>query len=559
MFEEKQFRPLEADIARDMGQSGRDEDTGAEVVGLDFEVGADGYCKTIYSSGDPPYVINSSADVLDWLAKEDPRYLFVAKADWLGPLLKWFGDCVVKEYLRARMGYRMNFGSVHISYLPSGYASVLFGSKGRKKVRCLYPFYHMYGLPPEVDSDSIQYMADRIIKTLRRYDMPFGGLKSPGGILQSYLTRSGMKGVSVGRIPEGALNMAANCYHTMWVVAVVLGYVNKAWDYDISSAFPYHTSQLVACDPVFGRWFQSSLYQKDAAYGFCKCIIELHAPITPMLFRLRCEYLGFGKRDIKQANWVGKYSGWLTKREIDFIRRNGIGKVEIEDAWWFVASSEFHPFEYSMKEFFGARAEARSIGDKYGQNLCKLVGLTAQGKAMSSFPLFGKLVGGYMRNPIYAADITSATRVQLGEFCLDNWEHLLHVTVDGAVLDAPVDVPGGVGQFRTDSPEAGEECVVARDGQYWMPSRKSVFQKDTLVEFAEQGKYPDKRVLGRYSLGEVASNKCDFSFLGQMRGAIPMIEVAGGEGWLQRNFPEKPSVCSDLLTKQYISFPRSVK
>jgi len=110
-----------------------------------------------------------------------------------------------------------------------------------------------------------------------------------------------------------------------------------------------------------------------------------------------------------------------------------------------------------------------------------------------------------------------------------------------------------------ESSAEGEECVIAGDGQYWLPSRKSVFQKSTLVQFASSSSYPNPVALGRHTLGEAASDMIDFESVGREKTKMPMIKIEAHLHYLQRYFADKPKIANDFLTKQYMSVPRVIK
>ncbi len=553
MLEEVVREPLEADIDHAVGYSGfrfsKSEPT--EVVGLDFGLDSEGYCRSIYSSADPVYGVSSAEDVYAWFVNKDERSLFVVDSDWLGPLLKWFGKEALVQFSKLKEGYPMRFGRCRINYLPSnGYVNILEGKYRAKRVSCLKSYYHMYGLPPVMDAEGVKDLGQRVVNTLQKYQLPVE-TRSPGAVLQSCIVGDGVRPVAVGRVPKEALDMASNSYHTNLVVAVAGGRFPKSYDYDLDSAYPSRTAELVSCDPAFGSWFASSTYQKDAFYGFCRAMIRVSASMTPLLCRI-CSNLG----RVAQINSVGAWIGWFTKQEIDFVLEYLDAEISIERGWWFVPDKDVRPYRGSMLRLYDLRHRAKTTGDKFGSNLLKLVGVTAQGKFLSSFPSYGKMVGNYMRNPVYASYITSSVRCKIGKFILDNWGHVLHVAVDGVALDRSVDVLGTFGEFCLDSELAGEECIVAGDGQYWRHSRPSVFQKSTLEMYADEAAYPDMRKIGRFGMGQAVAGKCSLAQVGTAMPAIPEKHPNGDFTTALRNFNDKPSLCKDLLSKQFESEAR---
>lgn len=566
MHEEASFIPLESDISRYILHPGRLSTETYEVVGLDFEIDAKGYCRIIYSSGDAPFSINNVSDVELWLGKKDPRTFFVADNRWLDSLLKWFGSGTVEAYAKLHDGVPIRVGSVRINYQPpNGFAAIYSGRYKMREVRCLKPFYHMSGmLPTKMDCFSVETAAKRLVDSLVKYEVPGGKLKSVGSVFKAYVARSGIRCSSVGRVPKAVLDMASQCYHTNLIVAVQAGRFKAAWDYDISGAYSYHCSNLLSCDPIFGDWIQSSTYHPNAFYGFVYGEISCRAFIAPLLFRRYCAWATSSGRRIDQRNLVGSWLGFATKDDIDFLRRWGVGDVKIISGWWFLPRKEFRPFEGVLTDFFDARRKAREAGDRFSSNQLKLDALSSQGCFLSSYMSYEKRVGGYMRNPVYASKIVAATRCQVGDLCMTAPEHLIHIAVDGAAFDKKLEgivTEAEEGQFRLDSLEGGEEMIVAGDGEYWRASRPSVFQKATLVEYAGEDFYPDLvRWSPRYSYGEAVVENITFEQIGTAKTRVGEVKPGVLLGHrAQRLFGDLPRCNNDLLKYQYVSLPRRIK
>jgi len=526
-----------------------------EVLGLAFER-RDGYVTLLSQSDGHDFDITSSNDVLNWLSQPDDRFIFIRGGQHeIDSLLKWFGPAPFMseegEFL-PKYGFAVKVGDLKLRVLQN----CLFAYKGKRRVKTIYslqPFYHMSDmLPEEVDSVVVKAFADRLINALYDHNIPFQNLVSPGSLFQSLLVELGLIRNSVTDIPREALRAAMNCYHTNWIAAFVLGYCSKAYDYDITSAYPSQAMSLLSCSPRVGRWIHSRTEQPEAAYGFTysHVYIEPSVDLSPLLFRRRTIWTGT-HRWSPQLNCWGEWLGYVTKEEIDLLRRTGIGKVEVLDGWWFVPEYEVYPFREAINKTLKFREAAR--GDKFLRNLYKLIGVASQGKLMSCYYVDGELVSSAIWNPVYATSITARNRIKVAEFCLSHLDHVLHVAVDGVLLNAKVPFRGTVGDM---SLSYEGESIVASDGEYYLPGRRpGSYLPEVLSSFSDADGYP-RVARGWYSLLE-----------GVETGRFDLVGLPRSFGWSKlsdlqhavRHFPVLPKKCKDLLDKTFVSLFRSIE
>lgn len=550
MLREALWRPSESDIQGSTHYQGDSLDLDKPVVGLALERDLSGYPRRILSSDDPPYIINGSSDVQDWLSTSDPRLLFTSDKCFLDSLIKWWGDAGLSGLDESgAWGLFFHLDKCIIRCGLEGDAFATYHRHTIKKVHSVIPFYHMYHtFDGEEDCFEVKQYAERLIHTLKDRKIGTVNLHSAGGIMQASLSYIKFQESS---LPKEVLQYAANCYHTNWITAFQLGRFDKAYDYDISSAYPSRAMELQSCHPIYGSWKKSSLYQAEAEYGLCTAKLEMLST-SPILFR---SYSHFDKKYGARAGnveGIGKWEGFITKDEIDFIKEYELGKVTIQDGWWFFTHIEFHPFAKAMRDLFKMRAEANQAGDKFLANLAKVISVSLQGKFMSTFNQFGKLRSGYMRNPVYGAIITARTRIKDAEFALPHLDKLVGLVVDGCVLTDKVPLLGeGYGEMRLSSPPNGEECISVGDGEYWMPSRNSLFNPMMLEESYDKGSY--KRPLIHKRFSRYAD---DWDMVGKLNLSIPSISLARSVRFSHRKFLEAPKACRDLLTNHYASVPK---
>lgn len=98
-----------------------------------------------------------------------------------------------------------------------------------------------------------------------------------------------------------------------------------AYDYDIIASFPTVARDLI--DIRHCEWIKSNEYQANAVYGYCKGKITIHdwVTVSPIIYEAE---------DGSLLTPTGIWDTYLTKGEIDFVNKWGIGKFEIEEGWW---------------------------------------------------------------------------------------------------------------------------------------------------------------------------------------------------------------------------------
>jgi len=547
MFTEKEFVPHLPSIVPGSSNVGRNlfTDPTRPVVGLVFERDEEGYVRTIFSSDDPPYHIASLADADRWLAKEDERFLFIRGGDSaMDSLLKWYGG-PVSSYDGLRFTYYGSSGWLSVHTYRGGKHGQLV-----KHVRSLSPFYQRSLMLAEEDCRGVKAKAERLMHTLYKYDLPFTHLRSVGNIFQSLLLKRRIV-TDVRKIPYGALEMAQNCYHTNWHAAFYLGHFKESWDYDTVSAFPYQTAQLVSSSPTYGDWVQTVERVNGAAYGFMRAVIKVEpSHFHPVLTRIVSKLVGKGKM-VRYRNGWGNWVGYITMEEYDFLRNVG-ARVQVQDAWWFVPKVVVKPFEAPMGYLLGVRKLAKSRNDMFLYNLCKLIATTPQGKFISRRTDVGSL--GTLFNPVYAAAITARSRVALALFCLPHSKNVLHIAIDGALLNKYVEPQGlEAGMVRL---ENSGESIIATDMEYWMPNKPtSAYLKDSLERAGDGSEYVRALRPHYTTIAEAGSEA--FSRVGlrddrSRTGKLEKLEYA------QRLFFDLPTKCSDLLEHQYDSEMKQV-
>ena len=202
------------------------------------------------------------------------------------------------------------------------------------------------------------------------------------------------------------------------------------YDYDLSSAFPNIAKDLI--DTRDCSWVHDKAYIMGAIYGFVKCKVTIYdwVMVSPII------------KDTEEAliSPVGTWETYLTKGELDFIMKWGIGEFEILDGWWAFTTRKAlkKPLLIPMEKL---------LKYKQGSEIQKLLA-----KRMST-GIYGKLgeeraeeFGPYF-NPVWFAEISTQARLQVAEFLYshdigpgdnEGYKSLIAIGVDGVMLSKPV-------------------------------------------------------------------------------------------------------------------------
>jgi len=138
---------------------------------------------------------------------------------------------------------------------------------------------------------------------------------------------------------------------------------------------------------------------------------------------------------------IGTWETCLTKSELDFIMKWGIGEFKIKDGWWAITARK------AFKKPLLSPME-KLLRYKQGTPLQSLLA-----KRMST-GVYGKLgeertdeFGPYF-NPVWFATISTEARLQVADFLYthgigpednEGYKHLIHIGVDGIMLDEPIE------------------------------------------------------------------------------------------------------------------------
>ena len=196
-----------------------------------------------------------------------------------------------------------------------------------------------------------------------------------------------------------------------------------AYDYDISSAYPYQLA--TACiDTRLGTWIKTEKYEPDAYYGFCHGIVNITSDFSPIIY---------SKTNEMSYTPKGEWETYITKQEIDFIKKYNLGDFEIFDGWWFFPDKIVYPLKKIIEWLYAKKETSKGMERKIVKRIMSGIwGRTLQVD-------FGETAGEYF-NSVWGCEVEVGTRLEVARFILDNKlvDHVIHIAVDGVLVDKEV-------------------------------------------------------------------------------------------------------------------------
>lgn len=265
-------------------------------------------------------------------------------------------------------------------------------------------------------------------------------------------------------MPEQVGEWAYEACKGNWVEAFSRGHWDKAWDWDINSAYPYFAMNL----PSFSINDWTKDYDGDprANIGIYRCLVEMTASFHPVIYRRK------GKRDDEDRNYtpVGKWEEHLNLKMIRHIEKYNLGKVRILEGWClkYTTNNRIKPLAKAMTELYKEKDKENGIR----REVVKRIMSGIYGKMLEVRMFTEEPFGPYF-NPVWAMEIETGTRIEVHRFCMENRVVPLHVAVDGVLVDRELKEKsnGGMGKWRQAS-----YCpaVVIGSGQVALRDKKGV-------------------------------------------------------------------------------------
>ena len=403
-------------------------------------------------------------------------------------------------------------------------------------------------LPEPQNTEELVMLGELLLQELGKMGLkPTTKLTSPIAIYDECIM-SKMDLPQVKDMPVEAAEMAMRCSGRLWIESHQIGHYDIIHDYDLVSAFPSITKELV--DTRLCEWKQSDKYQKKAVYGYTKCEVTIYdwVVVSPIIAEVEDGLI----------SPVGTWETFLTKEELDFIDRHKIGNYKIQDGWWAISKKKGE----LRKPLYAPMTKLLSYKQR-----SELQGLLAKRMSTGVYGKFGeerKEEFGEHFNPCYFAEISTQTRLRVAEFLYAHgigprvsgkYDTLVHIGVDGVLLTEPVEN----GSSRWKLAYKGEALVVSSGLVYTERTKPKGLRLNDIQEMIARHPrrgYYAKGVVRRLTLGDsLAQHRLrDIGKEIEFSSSISLIEQEH-----DRKFSKLPKTGEALLGNKYKSVPRRME
>lgn len=436
-----------------------------------------------------------------------------------------------------------------ITYIPNRYFALQKGAYWGAPF-IFFGDAHQYENVPATECESIDEcirlakiakdIGDELYSTMVELGLTPKSLTSPiKSFEQGVLDKIDMPNII--DIPQEAGRYAYECCTGNWVEAFQLGHWDRAYDYDIVSAYPSKIVNLL--DTRYGKWIQSKEYQPEADYGYCYGDLHINNNIklTPFLYRQE------NSEDMPALLGVsGTRKEYMRKQGIDFLNEWRHGEYKIENGYWWKANTKVKPLEPVINWLFEQREKASPSRRNYIKRIMAAI--------------FGKLLeqrDGWMGehfNPVWAAEVEPATRLDVARFVLENDIDPIHIAVDGVVSPKIVKFEErkfGGWELSKESPCicAGTGMIAMRDDGVGEFHLKYDWLKEQIERNPESDSYEMVKKTP-VTINEACNGK--YSKLGELQELKKSIFIGKGE---KRCYQIQPQNGGELLNGIFESVP----
>ena len=407
-------------------------------------------------------------------------------------------------------------------------------------------------LPFEIDpldaAKKAQEIGQRVYDVLARLDLHPTTLSSPIAAYQKEIL-STMDLPTYKDMPAEVSYYAQRCKKGGWQECFQRGHFDQVWDFDITSAFTYHTANLI--DTRKGKWVKSDKFYSPskAPYGFCNGIVGADRDFNSVIYTHK-------NKEGQTADYTptGERPDFKTNASIARLYDNQEGRFKVLDGWyWFPDGPLEYPLKEHVERLFGWKQYLKGFDREIIKR--KLVGLT--GKLGETFPNNEEKPFGKLFNMAWYAWVQDATKIQVADFVIQNHaeDNLLSIAVDGCMFDReiPINNSDEMGEWRLNmvAPafvvSSGVGCIKGKDGK-----GSFTLTYDWLKAQIEANPDATEYVMTKLTpvtIGNALKNhKLD------RLGELEMSERAVILNEVKRMYPEYPRKGADLM-KQYKSEP----
>jgi len=323
-------------------------------------------------------------------------------------------------------------------FVPHRYFSLKYGKHfGEASFSDIYQYDNT--LPFDVDPlDAAKTAAEigqRVYDVLARLNLRPTSLSSPIAAYQKEIL-STLDLPTYHDMPSEVSVYAHRCQHGGWQEAYKIGHF-QAWDYDITSAFTFHTANLI--DTRRGKWEKGTgFYPPEVApYGFCRGIAQVDSDFNSCIYT-------HGNADCTPT---GERPDFKTNAAIQNMRDSKEGEFIVKDGWYWLPEKIEYPLQAHIERLFEWKQYLKGFEREIIKRL--LVGLT--GKLSETFKSetqpFGRLA-----NFAWYSWVQDQTKLQVADLVRSNHaeDALLSIEVDGCKFsrELPIKLSGNMGDWR---------------------------------------------------------------------------------------------------------------
>jgi len=452
---------------------------------------------------------------------------------------------------------KVSFDNLTILYNPQKMMSMkLRTSSGIEQVIYydISQYYHELVDQPE-DIYHLKELAEMLLHALDKMGIRPSKLSSPAKIFEECVLER-MFVPTAYDIPEDKREIAKYAYYCTnrpWIECHQIGHWDATFDYDISSAYPFHAMSLLStkhCKMVK----VSGKVPSGADWGYIKGKVTVNPEfkMSPVM-----------KRSINGGLYSpsGSWDEFITLGMYNFIRERCLGDMKIEDGWYIHFDSTLKPFEATIKRMYAYRG-TNGLANK----LAKRMMVGGIGKFIEHYR------HGYGRffNPMYSAEVETNTAIQLAKFLYEHKvksNQLIAINTDGCLLSDAVVLKQqkllnqpGEWKLTEIAPAIALSSGMVIHGSKRPHGVNYHMLKDAIDQHPNNSSY-ELWIKRMVSIPDLAEQKADVDELGNAKKFISTsVDLFGLQtkkmlGELDRNFEKLPKTGADLLRNKYQSEP----
>jgi len=268
----------------------------------------------------------------------------------------------------------------------------------------------------------------------------------------------------LAHIPEEAAELAYRCCYGGWTEAYQLGHWEQVYDYDISSAYPsvlatlpdistWHNVNGEQVPVEYGRWVKSAIRPPKAMLGFLEGTVTVNRSPSPVIYQ---------DADANNYTPTGTWPTCIGLDMLDYLYRSKTGTFIADTAWWWIPTA---PIRLPMRDEVHRLYAAKQAASGLEREVIKRILTGIYGKLLEVWAT-GEM--GNRFNPVWAAPTEERTRIRVAEFAAaarrERRANLLHIAVDGCILDRKVPLPDGPVSLGSWHLAGSGPCTIAGSG-----------------------------------------------------------------------------------------------